>query len=1628
MKKLLLFLVLILLHWQVYAQCITNVNFNNWSVAGQPANGNWVLQGGGSSVRQTINGDNTYFVSPYDLMNVKITGNFRTTDDDNDWMGFVFSYLNPMGAIDDYDCWLFDWKQENQGGAQSGMSICRVFGTIPPSQYNTTFWNHQNTPEFTVVQNTFGGPGWVRNFNHAFELRLTYTRAVIYVDGNLVFDVTDCFKPGRFGFYNKSQKDCYYSNFQYDLYIDYYVTNAGKHCLGDTVSFEFVNPCFQASLAQYQSLRWNLGDGTIITNNNPTFANANVKHRYNAAGNYTATLTVTDFNGCSASSTKTIQIANPITLTPVPTQPPCNGGNNGSLSVNPSGGFGPFNYTWSTGQNTQTAIGLTAGTYTVTVTDNICTTTGQFTLNQPPPLTANITKTDASCGLNNGTATVTVSGGTPPYQFVNWPTISTTNVATGLGPGTYIPDFRDANGCSSLLQYSTTIAQLPCGITSSVTKTDVTCFNGTNGTATLTVTGATGTPIITWSPGGQTGATATNLAAGTYTYSFSDNNPAHSFTGQVTITQPPAPMEVQLSTTPVKCSGTNTGQALASVISGGSPNYSYAWSSGSPNNAVANNLAPGSITVTVTDNKGCTATATGNVSGVATLAVNITTTMDSCFNSGKGKAIASVTGGTPPFDFAWSNFVKTDSNLNLRSGNYSVTVTDFNNCTVTGNANITTNPVLTYSYTKQNINCFGETTGNFNVNITGGVQPYNIAWTPNSLAGTNPTNLAAGIYYFTVTDAYQCRVTGGDTIFQPDSALVAVTSHTDVTCNGLNDGTITVTTSGGTPPYSFLGNPLPAGTFTIPNLAPNTYAGNITDANGCTFAVSETITQPAPLSVAETHLNVTCFGDSSGSITLNISGGTAPYSIVWADSALSQNRTNIPAGIYDAVITDFNGCQTTVSVTITEPPLLAISETHNNVDCNGQSTGSIDVTTSGGTGSITYWWSNGASSEDLANLSAGNYCVTATDNNSCSASLCVNITEPTAVIASVSATNVTCFGMNNGSITVNVSGGTQPYTFLGNQLPSGSTTINNLSPNTYSGVLTDANNCQVNLSATITEPAQLLVTETHTDASCYGAEDASINLTVSGGTSPYFFDWGSGVVSQNRTNIPSGNYSVVVTDFYNCTAGLSISISEPAAVPLTVTATDASCFGGNGSATALPSVGNFPYTFSWSGTSSNAATVTLAAGTYSVTSTSSNGCRQIGNITINQPSDILLTETHENNTCFGWANGSITVNASGGAGQFSFAWQPNVTISNNANNLSAGNYSVTASDQNGCSKSLSIVIEEPSELQLSLTSTNVSCFGLANGNITAAAAGGVGGYLYEASLNGNVFSSQNGYFTSLQAGLYSVKVTDTNGCTSTSSIQINEPAELIINSSVKNASCYHYADGSVQFLANGGTPNYQYIFSSGEQNSSGLFMNLQAGNYAVTIVDLNNCSATSSVIVSEPDSVLVTVLPNPTQTSLGVPIQLSVSSNQQGAVSYTWIPSTGLSCSDCDNPIFDGLNTITYNVFATTNSGCSGSSEQTVAVIPDYTIYMPNAFSPNNDGTNDFLQIFGNLNAVKQFEIQVFNRWGEKVFESFDKHFRWDGYSGGKKLPGGVYVYQFKCVFIDNYTNNTYKGSLTILE
>jgi gliding motility-associated-like protein len=1403
MKKPLLLLIIICNYLYVLSQCVTNVNFNTWVQGGQPANGNWSVQGGGSTVYQSVNGNPTFFLSPNDLINVHVTGNFRTIDSDNDWMGFVFSYDNPMGATDSFDMWLFDWKQEQQGGASSGKSLCRVNGVIPPANYTPTFWDHQNSPEFTVIQNSFGSAGWNTGTNHAFELYLTYTRAQIYVDGVLTFDRQDCFKPGRFGFYNYSQSDCIYSNFQYDLFVDF--TLPQKICIGDTTSIVFASPCASGTV-DYQSATWNFGDGTVIPINNPTLNNINVSHVYTTPGTYNVSLTVVDLGGCTAVKTRTIQVGAPIAITPTITQPLCNGGSNGGITVSSSGGFGNYSYNWSNGTVGPVLLGATAGNYSVSVTDGFCSASGIYTVNQPPPLAASVSSTDASCNQNNGTATISITGGTPPYQGVNWAGIAG-YTATGLAPGFYIADFTDFNGCSatlqyqggsSVLQYTATINSLPCGYTLSSSATNQICGNVNDGTATVTVTGGVAPINITWSNGGS-GATITGLAPGSYTYNYTDGN-SQNFTGTVTV-NPAIPVLLSLTTVGISCAGINDGQALASVTSGGITPYSYTWSGGQPNNPLANNLPPGNISVTVTDGANCTASATDVITGLPSLSLGVLTFYDSCYYSGKGRAVADISGGTPPYNYQWSNFVTDSANLNLVEGNYDLTVTDSKNCSVSAAGVVSGAPQLTYNDTLIHVLCKGQSTGTIALLVNGGTTPYNYTWNPSTASGGVAQNLPAGIYQFTVTDAYNCTFIGADTLLEPDSLLVASTTSTNVTCNGANDGSITINVSGGVMPYSFLNNPVPSGNSTIVGLAANTYSGNLTDSNGCIVALTETITEPGPQTLTITGTNNPCAGAADGTATASFSNGT---------------------------------------------------------------------------GNVTYNWSPG------------------------------------------------------------------------------------------------------------------------------------------------------GILPGNLSNLLSGTYVVTATDDNGCSAIDSISITEPPAPIMSVATIDANCYGGTGSVTANPAGGTAPYNYTWSNNAGNFQTITPQAGNYTVSASDAFSCNQTASFTINEPSAITITELHTNVLCFGESSGEITLNIAGGTGNIhSFNWSPNVSSSNQAVSLAAGNYDVTVSDSLNCSSSSTITISEPNS-PLSTTSQlqAASCFGGSDGSIVTNTSGGTGGYNYAWSPNVGSGSAVN----NLSAGSYDVIITDANNCTLQETIIVQEPNALNGIAMTTDVTCYGYSDGAIIFTAAGGTPIYNYSFSNGDQNGTGQFNNLTAGQYDVTITDLNNCTITESAFVSEPDSVIINITPDPVTVKLGDNIQLQTTTNQLGNVTYNWSPGNGLSCYDCSSPVFGGNYSTEYIVTITTSNGCVGNANVLITVIPNYEIFIPNAFSPNGDGANDEWSIYGNLPGIKQLNVMVFNRIGEKVFESTDINFKWDGHYKGISAPPGVYAYVAEFVWVDNHIDNQYRGSLTIVK
>jgi hypothetical protein len=659
----------------------------------------------------------------------------------------------------------------------------------------------------------------------------------------------------------------------------------------------------------------------------------------------------------------------------------------------------------------------------------------------------------------------------------------------------------------------------------------------------------------------------------------------------------------------------------------------------------------------------------------------------------------------------------------------------------------------------------------------------------------------------------------------------------------------------------------------------------VTDANSCTKTISATITQPTDIEPVFLTTHVTCYGGNNGAIDMSVSGGTPGYTYLWSNGSTMQDLANLTAGTYTVTVTDANSCTKAVGIIVIQPSEIMVSETHVNVLCNGASTGSIDLTASGGTGVLTYDWSHiGGSSnpQDPTGLAAGTYTVTVTDANNCSKTLSVTITQPPAIVLTKVVTHVLCYGGNNGAIDLTVSGGVSPYTYAWSNSAT-TQDISSLAAGTYTVTVTDANGCTKTTSATVNEPSDpLALSETNVDVLCYGNSTGSIDLTVSGGTPAYSYNWGGGITTQDRSNLAAGTYTVTVTDANGCTKTLSASITQPpSALTASATTTNSTCGNPNGSVDLTVSGGTSPYTYAWSNGATTQDLSNVMAGTYTVTVTDANGCTKTTSATVNNTGGPSLGETHVNVLCYGNSTGSIDLTVTGGTSPYTYAWTGGATTQDRMN-LAAGTYCVTVTDASACTAVLCVTITQPAEILLTETHVNLLCYGTSTGSIDLTVSGGTSPYTY--NWGGGVTTQDR---TGLAAGTYTVTVTDANSCTKTLSATITTPPDIEPVFLTTHVTCYGGNNGAIDMSVSGGTPGYTYLWSNGSTMQD--LANLTAGTYTVTVTDANSCTKAVGIIVVQPSEIMVSethvnVLCNGASTGS---IDLTASGGT-GVLTYDW--------------------------------------------------------------------------------------------------------------------------------------------
>ncbi|MCP4121575.1 MAG: HYR domain-containing protein [Bacteroidetes bacterium] len=708
-------------------------------------------------------------------------------------------------------------------------------------------------------------------------------------------------------------------------------------------------------------------------------------------------------------------------------------------------------------------------------------------------------------------------------------------------------------------------------------------------------------------------------------------------------------------------------------------------------------LGTTTVVYNVTDVAGNSASCSFDITVTSDLTITIDSVVDvSCFGGSDGAIFATISGGVEPYTIRWSNDQHIEDIDGLEPGSYVMYVEDAIGCSAISELVEVGEPTPIIEAAPAVItdsDCNGEPGGSIDVSISGGTPPYSYDWSNGSM-DEDPSGLTAGTYQFTATDANGCTFLSPIYLIQEPTAIsISSVITTDADCNGAATGAIDIEVSGGTPLYSFLwSNGLmdedPSG------LVAGDYSVTITDGNGCEI-ISEDITVGEPAEIVITALTATdaeCNGDASGSINISVAGGTPPYTYFWSNGDDTQDIDGLAAGDYTGTITDANGCSlVSPTITIGEPDEISVSSlVIEDADCNGSSTGSIDIEVAGGTAPYTYSWSNGATTQDLTDVPSGTYTGTITDANGCALiSPPLFIGEPTAIeITSILVTDNLCNGVEEGAIDIEVSGGTPLYTY---SWSNGDITqdISGLAAGDYVVTITDGGGCElVSGSVTVGETDAIEeVDAVVSDVSCNEELDGAIDITLDGGTEPYEVIWSTGDTVEDLSGVAAGDYSYVVTDVNGCTfASSTISVGEPDGLDIELLVKDAVCSGGNsGNVVSTVSGGTEPYTYLWSNSANTPSLIGVAAGSYSVVVTDANGCSTTSDeVTVNEPATPLsATIEVVNESGYGSQDGSVTVTASGGDGPYEYAWNTG-DDTESVSNLSAGTFCVTVTDANGC--------------------------------------------------------------------------------------------------------------------------------------------------------------------------------------------------------------------------------------------------------------------------------------------------------------------------------------------------------
>ncbi|MBK8489694.1 MAG: HYR domain-containing protein [Saprospirales bacterium] len=1252
---------------------------------------------------------------------------------------------------------------------------------------------------------------------------------------------------------------------------------------------------------------FNIGNGATPV---PVFLNL-------AAGNYTVTLT--DSHNCTHLVPFTIEDLPGPTAAAGPTQQLNCTNAQVTLDGTNSASGNNIQYLWTTndghivsGANTLTPEVDMDGTYTLEVTDlaNGCVTTDEVEVTEDTALpTADAgTGGELDCVLTEMNLDGSASSQGAAFEYL-WTTndghiISGANTLTPLvdAGGTYTLTVLNATNTCASVDVVEVIADQAAPVANGGPNGVINCnASELNLDGSGSSSGNEVTYLWTTTTGnilsGETTTTPLVDGAGEYILEVTFTTSGCTQTDMVEVTEDLAVPVADAGEDGVLNCNVSSLVLDGSHSSSGSE-FDYLWTTGDGNIASGENSlnptvdAPGTYTLEVTNTQnGCVAFE--EVFVVETIPVVGSVedlTHVACAGEETGAATVMALEGAGPYIFAWPDGSTGVTHFNLGVGTYTVTVTDTDNCTDLITLVINEPAPLTANASATGETFLGANDGIATAAPLGGVEPYSFLWSNGEITETI-SGLEPGNYTVIITDGNGCTKQETVTINSFTCTINANVAAQNITCNGNDDGEATVVINNGLEPFTIVWSNGTEGP-TASSLTPGTYTVSITDENNCPTTANITIQEPAPvaLTIVET-LDATCFGGASGQATVEASGGVGNYTYLWPSGNAEATEYNLTAGTHVVILTDGNGCETTMNVVIDQPQALTGNVTSTPESAFQSEDGKLSAVPAGGTPGYHYLWSNGANTASIGGLAPGEYTVIVTDENGCTFELSGTVEEyicPEVAFDS-EIDGVSCAGLSDGSASLTASGGTSPYSYSWSNGAAGPA-VSGLEGGKYQVTIQDAANCPYVTDVEVPEPDVLTLEALELiNIECAGQTNGAATVGGLGGTADYIYSWSTGATGATAYDLEPGFHQATVTDANGCKATLEVEIvvADDTTLPTVVTQeTIVLDLDENGEAALTPAMAD-------AGSFDNCAIESMEVsqnyfdcsqvGTHEVTLTvlDVNGNENSGTFTVivqdktapelTCPEDILVFN------CDGFVEYDLPA-ASDNCGATQVELKDGL---GSGANFPIGSttelYQAMDASGNISECAFKVTVENTLEAAGAVTAT---CPEVSEGTASVEAAGGTPGYAYLWNTGAETASIEG-----LSAGIYDVLVTDATGCEYTVQVEVGEfPAIDLVVDEVTNAQ-NGGQNGAIQITVGNGTPPFtfewrdqeQYLYSTAED-----LVNVPAGEYTCSITDANGCVFISDPIVVENVSGTsepawangVWVYPNPADKQFFVRIQL----------------------------------------------------------------------------------------------------------------------------------------------------------